>query len=101
MAITGAALADGQLSDSKGTLYTAAGVTYIKSISCYSTSATQQTVILYVNRGGTSRVLARAVLDQYETLYVELPIVLENSDLLEGVTTTASVVDYQVSGGTG
>lgn len=99
MAVTGTALADGQLPSSKGTLYTAAAVTYVKSISCHSTSATSQTVILYTNRGGTSRVIARVPLEQYETLYVELPIVLESGDLLEGVTTTATAVDYQISGG--
>lgn len=99
MAIAGVALADGQLANTKGTLYTAAAVTYIKSISCHSTSATTQTVIVYVNRGGTSRVIARAALDQYDTLYIELPIVLESGDLIEGVTTTASVVDYQITGG--
>jgi hypothetical protein len=100
MTITAKALADGQLPTTKGALYTAPAntMTYVKSIVAHNTNAADQIVVLSVNRSGTSRVIARAVLGQNETLYYNAPLTLEADDAIEGVTTTASAVDYTISG---
>lgn len=101
MARTPKALADGQLANSKGTIYTtpASTTTYITSITCHNTNATAQTIVWYVNRTGTSRVIARAAnIAQYYTVSIDSGLILEAADLLEAETTTATAVDYQVSG---
>ena len=100
MAIVAKALADGQLPNAKGTLYTtpAATVTYVKSIICHNLNTTDETMFLCVNRTGTSRVLVQAVLATKETLQFDEPLTLEAADIIEGMTTTASKVDYTISG---
>lgn len=91
---------DGQLPTTKGTLYTcpSSTKTYVKSIVCHNTNAADQTVVLYKKKsGGTSRIIARVVLAQHETLYFDDHLVLDAAGIIEGETTTSTAVDYNVS----
>lgn len=103
MAFTTAVLADGQLPTTQGAILTgaAATVTYVKRISIFNTNAASQTIDVWLNVSGTPRRWRRYVLDQNES--AELlehgdAIVLEASDTIEAVTTTASAVDYYICG---
>lgn len=100
---TGKPLADGQVASSKGTLYTvpASTVAYVRSASFHNTNAATQTLIVYANVSGTSRVIGYATLAQHETYYLTTggeAIVLAAADLIEAVTTTATAVDYLITG---
>ena len=103
MAFVGKVLGEGQLPTTKGTLYTVpvAAVTYVKRISFFNLNAAQQTVIVYIKPGATSRTWRRYVLQQNES--VDLldhgdALILEAGDLIEAVTTTGSAVDYVIMG---
>ena len=105
MAITPKSLADGQLPAAKATLYTCPGATtaMIRQIRCcHATGATTETVIIYLKvSAGTSRVIGQAVLDageQFHCLTDAEVYSLESGDVIEGTTTTASVVDYTITG---
>lgn len=101
MTLTPKFLANGQVASSKGTIYTvpASTTTMFTSMTFYNTSATTQTVIVYLKAsGGTSREIGRAVLEQYEMLEIEKGKALEASGVVEAETTTASVVNYTVCG---
>jgi len=105
MSFTGASLADGQLPGTTGNLYVPTGVkAIIKSINLHNTKATTETVVISLKRSGSSsRILARAVLEQDETMYVLSEgevLVLSDDDTLEGDSTNASAVDYVVTGAT-
>lgn len=90
-------LADGQLPATKSTLYTCPASTRATvDVIGYNTSAVQQIVVVYSKRA-TSRILARVVLDQHESFTLSR-VVLEAGDVIEAETTTASVVDYTLSG---
>lgn len=96
-------LAEGQLASSKGTLYTvpASTTAYIRWLSCHNTGGSAETVVLYVKPGATSRIIAHASVAASETLYVVNggeSIQLEAGDLIEGMTTTATTVDYVITG---
>lgn len=103
MPFTAKSLADGQMAIAWASLYTPSGVTaVVKSATFHNTSATTQTVELAITRsGGTRRILARATLLQNESWQYltdgEL-ISLSASDAFEGQTTTASVVDFTITG---
>ncbi len=101
MAFTANSLADGQLATSAGTLYTATAVkAYLKNLFLFNTNAAEQTVELYLKRsGGTSRLWKRYVLAQYESADVlDKELLLGSGDLIEGLTTTATAVNYYVAG---
>ena len=104
MAITAKSLADGQLPAAKATIYTVPALTktYVKWLSVHSTSGTAQEVIIYVKRSGsTSRVIYRALMADAETGYVidkDMTLTLSTGDVIEGTTTTATVVDYLITG---
>ena len=92
---------DGQLPSSKGTLYTVPASTsvYISKIHILNTSATTQIVKIYIKPGSTSRFLIHVSdLEQYESIIYDGGLILETGDLIEGETTTASVVDYLIMG---
>ena len=94
-------LADGQLPSSKGTLYTVPADTsvYLSKVTIFNTNIATQIVKLYINSSGTSRQLFHiAELEQYENIVYDGGVILETGDLLEGETTTASVVDYLIMG---
>jgi len=103
MAFTGKVLADGQVASSKGTLYTVPGstVTYVKWLSLHNTNSTAETVIVYAKPGSTSRIIARVVLQANEHARIldgNEVLILEDGDLIEAETTTASKVDFVISG---
>ena len=103
MAFAGKVLAEGQLPNSKGTLYTVGvGVTaYVKFFSCFNTNTTSETVVVYSNPSGTSRIMGRAVLAQNEQVrFIDKDdgLTLSAGSLIEGYTTTAAKVDYIITG---
>jgi hypothetical protein len=105
---TAIALADGQLGNSKATLYTASAVAGTKvviprgGLVLVNTDSVKRTVNVYVNRTGTSRRVAPKAYELQagnDGTYVSgSVIVLEASDLLEGDADAAAVVDYVISG---
>lgn len=101
MAATVKVLAEGQVPSTKGTLYTApAGGALVKFYRFHNTNAAAQSLRLYVNASGTSREIDRGTLAQFETgMEPEgMSLSLESGDLLEGETTTASAVNYIITG---
>lgn len=99
----GKILAEGQLPNVKGTLYTcpAATTAYVKFICCaHASGVLTQTVTLFVKRT-TSRRFCRAVLttgEQVRAIDKDEALTLEAGDQIEGQTTTAGVVDYLITG---
>jgi hypothetical protein len=104
MAFVGNILANGQLPNAKGTLYTVPALTtaYVKFVNAHNTGGGSETVLFYVKKSaGTSRVLARAVLatnEQSRAVDKEETITLGAGDQIEGQTTTAATVDYLITG---
>jgi hypothetical protein len=93
-------LGEGQVASSKGTIYTVPASTsaYVKSITFYNTNAATQTLNIYLKPGATSRQIRRVSLAQYESYEFTSPYVLETGDLIEADTTTATAVDYIITG---
>jgi len=96
-------LGEGQLPAAKGTLYTApAGGAHVSFFHIHNTSAVStETVLLYANLSGTSRIIGRATLlpnESADVLDTGEELKLESGDLLEGVTTNATTVDYTITG---
>jgi hypothetical protein len=102
MAFTVQALADGQLADAKGTLYTTPGSTQtiIKSITLVNTDGSAQTVNLYAKPGATSRrIIPKDMsLAAGAQFTLDCVLTLEAGDLIEGDAATANVVDFVISG---
>jgi len=96
-------LSEGQLPNAKGTILAATGYpTIIRQFHVYNTSAvTTETVIVYYKKG-TSRGIGRAVLGPLESAdFIDegLPTLeLDATDIIEGVTTNATTVDYTIGG---
>ena len=99
MAVRSKVFYDGFLPTSKGTLATVPASTDDMPTfgSFHNVNSATQTVVLYANPSGTSRIIARFQLLQNETARVALPP-LEAADLIEGETTTASAVHGVISG---
>lgn len=96
---TGKLLAEGQVPNAVAAIYTAPALTvaFIKKMVFTNTSATPQTLIVYVRRA-TDRVVRHvASMAQWETLEIE-NIVLSAADSIRAESTTNNVVDYIVSG---
>ena len=96
-------LADGQLPNSKGTLYTvpAATQTIINRITLVNTNSSGETVNLYFKAsGGTSRrIIPKNYTLAVDALFImDDAITMEAADVIEGDTTTAAKVDFVVSG---
>lgn len=104
MAFTAGSLGSGQIASSQGVLYTvpALSVAYLKSLSISHTSATPQTVIIYLKEsGGTARRYRTFVLNEDESADVISPgssIQLSAGDTLEAETTSATTVDWFLTG---
>ena len=103
MTVSIKSLADGQLANSKGTIYTTPASTeaIIKSIILVNTNTSSETVNLYFKAsGGTSRRLIPkdTSLPASNSLIMDDLVTLEAADILEGDTTTASKVDFVISG---
>lgn len=96
-------LADGQLADAKGTLYTvpADTQTIIKTISYVNTDGSARTVNLYIKpSGGTSRRIIPMNMSLgagYMMVYDD-EITLEVADEIEGDASLAAAVDYVING---
>lgn len=98
-------LANGQLANSIGDLYTSTScTTIVKSIRLSNTNTTWENVILYVLKsGGTAREIYRGFFGpNYYDEAIKGPgvLTLGSGDKLQGVTTTASKVDFTISGAT-
>lgn len=103
MAITAKQLADGQLADATGDLYTvpASTTAYIKSITLVNTGAGDNDVNLFLlPSGGTARRLISKdlCLATAESLVFDAPIVVDTGDKIQGDATSASEVDYTING---
>lgn len=97
---TNAKLAEGQLAASKTTIYTVPASTKLIGgiLRLFNTNTTQETVNVYF-KTATSRQVMQVILDALEFFEFSFPRdVLEASDLIEADTTTASKVDYWLSG---
>lgn len=89
-------VADGQVANAEGTIYTSTGIKFVKAY-FFNTNAATQTLILWIKRsGGTARKIRQATLQQNDS-YVVDKIRLSPGDILEASTTTATAVDYVVS----
>lgn len=99
---TAGELANGQLSNSQAAIFTATGLTYVKHLSLYNTSATPQTVQLWLKHsGGTARKWKRFVLAQDESVDViegGEAYMLANGTAIQAQSTTNNVVDFWIDG---
>jgi hypothetical protein len=96
-------LAQGQVANSQGVIFTASEQTWIKSARFFQTSATPQDVTVWIKKsGGTAREVAHAedMPQNYALEAADEPIVLDTGDTIEAATTTAAVVNYTIMGGT-
>lgn len=101
---TGKSIADGQVGIAQAAIYTVPGgvIGFVKQVYCFNTNAAVQTLDFWIKRsGGTSRKFHTVTLEQNES--VELldqgeTIELSAGDAIEAQTTTASAVDYVVTG---
>ena len=102
-AVDAVAPAQGYVTTSQAAIYTnSSGSTVIipeNGLEFINANAATQTLLIYLNRDGTARLLARAVLEQFWRYVHDAKIVLLNGDIIEAVTTTSSAVSFQVSGG--
>ncbi|MCH7603409.1 MAG: hypothetical protein IIB54_11640 [Planctomycetes bacterium] len=103
MAISIKSLDDGQLANSKGTIYTvpADTQTIIKRITLVNTNTTTENVNLYFKAdGGTSRriVVQDVPIAATALVIMDDEITMEAADILEGDTTTGAKVDFVISG---
>lgn len=103
MSIAIKAMADGQLANTKGTLYTTPASTQAvaKNIILVNTGAGANTVNLYVQRDGSN---SRRIIPEDLSLAAGAQFVmsdeltLEAADLIEGDASTAAEVDYVING---
>lgn len=97
------ALNDGQLPTSLGTIFAATAIigTYIKQITLFNLNASNQVILIKVNRTGVTRTWRRFELQTLEAADVldeGQTMLLEAGDLLLAETTNANSVDFTVSG---
>ena len=102
MAVAIKALADGQLANSKGTIYTtpASTQTVVKNIILVNTGAGANTVNLYVKPGATSRRIIPEDLSipAGGQFTMDTELTLEAADLIEGDAASAAEVDFVING---
>jgi len=94
------ALGDGQLPNSKGTLYTTPGATQAAGrVTLVNAGASTRTVNLYVQRTGTSRrVLQKDLSLPAGSIVTSVLLTLEAGDLIEGDASAATEIDYTING---
>ncbi len=94
-------VADGQLTGTSATLFTAPDSGAVVQVVLSNTGASQQTVVLTVLRtGSTARRVRRIVLEKDESDYI-VGLPLSPADILAGYATSAEAVDYVVAIGAG
>lgn len=103
MSFVGKSLADGQLAAAKATIYTCPASTraVIKQINVVSTTGTVQRVRIYLKRSGSvSRQLCSVDgINAGERIEVlDEALSMGAADVIEGDTTTATAVDYVITG---
>jgi hypothetical protein len=103
MAFIPRAIADGQLPTTLATLFTATASigTYVKELTLFNNNAVNQVIELFVNRAGVERSWRRLeleLLEQGDALTDGETMLLEPGDTISGRTTTASAVDFIISG---
>lgn len=92
-------LAEGQLPNTKGTLFTATSRTIVRLISARHVSGGTQIVQFYIKKSGSSsRALPQAELEIDEAAEHDSVITLNTGDEIEGETTDAASVDYVITG---
>lgn len=103
MAFVPKALADGQLAAVPTTVFLATAdiATYVKSLTLFNNNASNQVILISVNRTGASRNWRRIELLVNESADViddgEV-MMLESGDTIIGSATNAASVDFTVSG---
>ena len=102
MPYVGTSLADGQLPNVVGTLFTATVSTIIRSFDVYNDGGSQQEVIVYILRdGSTTRKVGRAELkanEFAEVLSDGKVWVLSVDDSIQAESSNANQVDYTITG---
>jgi hypothetical protein len=102
MPYVGASLADGQIPDTVGTLFTATVSTIIRSFDVYNNGPSQQNVVFYILRdGSTRRKVGRAELkaDEFAEVVSEGKVwVLSVDDAIQAETTNPNQVDFTITG---
>lgn len=99
-------MADGQVATTWGAIYTAPGSTkaILRSVDFFNTNAATQTLeIRIIRSGGTARQTIRIELLQNETarlLTDSEVLVLSTGDAIQAQTTTATAVDFTITGAT-
>ncbi len=96
------ALGEGQLANSKGTLYTvpASTQTVVKTITLVNATAGSLTCNLYLKSGATSRrIIPKDMsLGAGESLETDTDYTLEAADLIEGDASSATSIDFTING---
>ena len=94
-------IGDGQLANTKGTLYTAPSSTQtiVKHITVVNTDSAARTFNLYFNNGTSRQITAVDQSLAIGAIYEwDGTLTLEAGDLIEGVGEVASQLDYVISG---
>lgn len=99
MPFTAGTLADGQVAAAWAAIYSPSAPVIIESIHIYNPGTAVETVELGVTRSGsTRRQIKRFKLGPDESATFEKKLLLSASDTLDAQTTTATTVDYLVTG---
>lgn len=100
MAVTAKSLAIGLATNSLTTVYTApaATTTIVASAVFFNTDSVTRTVTFAVRVGGTDFIVAQVDLEANASLNFNERIVLETGYILRVMASTASVVNYVISG---
>jgi hypothetical protein len=102
MPYVGASLADGQLPNTVGTLFTASVSTIIRSFDVFNDGGSQQDVVVYILRNGsTRRKVGRAELkvNEFAEIVSDGKVwVLSQNDEIQAETTSPNQVDFTITG---
>ncbi len=96
MANSNSKLAAGTLSDSNATLFTAASKTIVKSIALCNKTGTAATVTLKLD--GICLLSGYSIAANEVKIISVLDQIIDSADLIEGLSGTASAIDYMISG---
>lgn len=96
------AIADGTLPTSQTAIYTVPGATdlYLKQLFLFNKNAADQTILVYLNIGGTARLWRRLVLalnESADLLEHGETVTLPAGAKIEAMTTTLNAVDYVIT----
>lgn len=106
MTYTAKTLASGFVTTSNAALYTSSGVkTILKSFTLHNLNATPQTCLVYITRNGQTqrKMYTFSAFNQNQTIDVLSDgetWALSTGDTIDGITTTASAVEFTMTGAT-